>query len=206
MLSLLSILKGFSVIMRTFALVAVTTGLLLSGCGGSTSDAGHDGMTMAPTSVAASTAAFNDADVTFAQSMIPHHQQAVQMAALADGRAAGAEVKSLAGKIKAAQQPEIDTMNGWLTAWGRPAAMSGMSMTMPGMMSDADMDKLMNANGAAFDKQFLTMMISHHEGAIAMAQQEAAQGTNPDAVALAKKIITDQRAEITQMRQMPANS
>ena len=187
--------------MRMFALAAVTAGLLLSGCGGSTSGAGHDSMTTAPAG-----ASFNDADVTFAQSMIPHHRQAVQMAALADGRAARAEVKTLAGKIKAAQQPEIDTMNGWLTAWGRPTDMSGMGMTMPGMMTDADMKKLMNAKGAGFDKQFLTMMISHHEGAIAMAQQEAAQGTNADAVALAKKVVTDQRAEIAKMRQMLADS
>src|SRR5690242_7335349 len=107
---------------------AVTTALLLSACGGSTSSTGHDGTAMAPASAPASAAPFNDADVTFAQSMIPHHQQAVQMAELADSRAASTEVKTLAAKIKAAQQPEIDTMTGWLTAWDQPTAMPGMSM------------------------------------------------------------------------------
>jgi uncharacterized protein (DUF305 family) len=192
---------------------AVTTALILSACGGGTSSSSsgtsHDGMT-ASSSAPASAATFNDADVSFAQSMIPHHQQAVQMAAMAEGRASNAQVKDLAAKIRAAQQPEIDTMNEWLTAWGKPTPMPGMSPSadmsgmdhgsMPGMMSDADMAKLAAAKGTAFDKQFLTMMISHHEGAIEMAKQETAQGSNPDAKALAQKIITDQQAEITTMK------
>ena len=195
---------------------AVTTTVALSGCGDSTSMPGHGGMPMAPSSAPAGAATFNDADVTFAQSMIVHHRQAVAMAAMADGHATSAAVEELAAKIKEAQQPEIDTMNGWLTAWGRPAAMPGMSMgsdmdgmdhsSMPGMMSDADMDKLMNSHGAAFDKQFLTMMISHHEGAVAMARQETAQGSNPEALALARKIVADQQAEIATMRGLLAKA
>ncbi len=204
---------------------AVTATLVLSGCGGddTSSDSGmnHGGMTA--TTAASAPATFNDADVMFASMMIPHHQQALQMAALADGRAAGSEVKDLAARIKAAQQPEIDTMSQWLTAWGHPmpamtasgmpgmdaSAMPGMSApampgmdhgAMPGAMSQADMDKLTQAKGAAFDKQFLTMMISHHEGAITMAQQEGAQGSNPDAKTLAQKIVTDQQAEIAEMK------
>jgi uncharacterized protein (DUF305 family) len=191
---------------------ALTTTLVLSACGGtsSSSNSDHGGMTMAPSSSPASMATFNDADVTFAQSMIGHHRQAIEMASLADDRAAGAAVKDLAAKIKAAQQPEIDTMNGWLTAWGKPMPMPGMSTdsgmsgmdssAMPGLMSDSDMKTLAGATGAAFDKQFLTMMISHHEGAVTMAEQETTAGSNPDATALAKKIITDQQAEITTMK------
>lgn len=185
---------------------ALATVVVLSACGGgdsgsTTSDPG--GMTMAPTSAPASAASFNDADVAFAQGMIPHHRQAVEMAALAGSRATDARVKELAAKIKSAQQPEIDTMNGWLAAWGKPATMGGMDhSSMPGMMNDGDMAKLRDAKGAAFDKQFLTMMISHHEGAIQMARQEGSQGSSPEAVALAKKIITDQQAEITTMKAM----
>jgi uncharacterized protein (DUF305 family) len=202
---------------------AVAATLVLAACGGgdSSSSAGSDagGTTMAPSAAPAGAATFNDADVTFAQSMIVHHQQAIHMAEMASDRAASSQVKDLAAKIKAAQQPEIDTMTGWLTAWGKPttapsgsamnmgsptaSSMPGMgSGSMPDMMSDADMNKLMAAKGAAFDKMFLTMMISHHQGAVRMSQQESKQGSNPDAVALAKKIITDQQAQITEMKSM----
>lgn len=191
---------------------AVTATLLLSACGGSdkSSDTGMDHGSATTAASAAASASFNDADVTFAQSMIPHHQQAVQMAAMADGRAASTEVKDLASKIKAAQQPEIDTMTQWLTTWGKPApgmsmgaGMEGMNQSaMPGAMSDADMTAMGKAKGAAFDKQFLTMMISHHQGAIDMAKTEVAQGADTDAKALAQKIITDQQAEITTMQDL----
>jgi uncharacterized protein (DUF305 family) len=189
---------------------AVTATLLLSACGGGDSSSSGSGMDHGMTPTTAAAATFNDADVTFAQSMIPHHKQAVEMASMADSRASDAQVKELASKIKAAQQPEIDTMNEWLTAWDKPAAMPSMSTdsdmsgmdhgSMSGMMSDADMNMLMNAKGAAFDKQFLTMMISHHRGAIEMATQETAEGSNPDAKALAQKINTDQQAEITTIK------
>ena len=193
------------------AVAAVSALVLLSACGGgSSSGTGMNNSGMMPSASAASRGVFNDADLTFAQQMIPHHQQALQMAAMAAGRASDAEVKNLADKIKQAQQPEIDTMNAWLTTWGQPTPMAGMESampgmdhgSMPGMMSDTDMARLGAAKGAAFDKQFLTMMISHHAGAITMAQEEVAKGANPDAKALAQKIITDQQAEITTMKGM----
>ncbi|GAA4959803.1 DUF305 domain-containing protein [Actinoplanes utahensis] len=190
---------------------AVTATLILSGCGSSDHSSSGSGMnhgsTTPPSAAASAAGTFNDADVTFAQSMIPHHQQAVEMADMADGRATDSRVKELAAKIQAAQQPEIDTMTGWLTAWGQSAPMPHMSEgagmdhgSMPGMMSDADMTKLKDAMGAAFDKQFLTMMISHHEGAIDMAQEEVAKGKNTEATDLAAKIVTDQQAEIATMK------
>jgi len=81
------------------------------------------------------------------------------------------------------------------------SAMPGMGHgAMAGMMTDADLAKLMDAKGKDFDKQFLTMMIAHHEGALTMAEEETAKGSNPDATALAGKIIAAQRAEITTMR------
>jgi uncharacterized protein (DUF305 family) len=181
---------------------AVTATLVLSACGDDSGSSGmdHGGMTPTTSAASANAAAFNDADVAFAQMMIPHHKQAVEMAAMADGRASSAGVKDLAVKIKAAQQPEIDTMTQWLTTWGKPTEMSGMQHD--GMMSDADMAKMMEAKGAAFDKQFLTMMIAHHEGAITMAKDEIAKGSNTDAKTLAGKIVADQQAEITSMQGM----
>jgi uncharacterized protein (DUF305 family) len=196
-------------------LLAVAATLVLSACGGDDSPSGSGmdhGATTAASGAPASAAAFTDADVAFARHMIDHHRQAIQMAATAEGRAADAGVKELAGRIEGAQQPEIDTMNEWLAAWGEPAPMPAASMAsdmpgmqhgaMPGMMSAEDMTTLMGAEGAAFDKQFLTMMIAHHEGAVQMARQEAAQGSNTDAKALAQKIVTDQQAEIASMRTM----
>jgi uncharacterized protein (DUF305 family) len=192
---------------------ALLAGMVLSACGANDNGSPNGAMphtggspSAAPTSIAA--AAFADADVTFSQQMIPHHQQAVAMAALASTRDTDPEVKKLAGQIKAAQDPEIATMTGWLTMWGKPMPMAstdhGMDMgggtAMPGMMSGADMTKLAAATGKDFDKQFLTMMIAHHEGALTMAQNEAAAGKNPDAIALAQQITTTQQAEITAMK------
>ena len=204
---------------RTFVRRAVLAGsatfvLALSACGGDHSSAGtgHGANPPAPAAAPGGSPApgaqFTDADVTFAQMMIVHHQQAVEMARLAADRAGDAAVKSLAGKIEQAQQPEIDTMTGWLTAWGAPTAApdegghgSGHE-SMPGIMSDADMAELAVGKGTAFDKQFLTMMIAHHEGAITMAQEETANGVNPEAKALAGTIVIDQQAEIATMKQL----
>src|SRR5262245_14771662 len=116
---------------------------LAAGCGGGDDNGSMPGMNhgggMTATGPAALTGSFNDADVTFAQNMIPHHQQAVQMAKMAARRASDPEVKQLAAQIKGAQDPEIQTMTGWLTAWSKPVMPSGghHGMVMPGMMSDA---------------------------------------------------------------------
>lgn len=159
-----------------------------------------------------SSKAFNDADVTFAQDMIPHHQQATEMAKLADGRTENTAVLDLASKIIAAQQPEIDTMSGWLKSWGKdvPSEMGGMegmdhsssTSDMPGMMSAEEMSSLESAEGSAFDKAFLAMMMDHHNGAIEMASTEEADGKYTHAVELAKRIQKDQAAEISTMEDL----
>lgn len=144
---------------------------------------------------------FNDADVTFAQQMIPHHQQAIMMAQLARERATSPDVKSLAANIEQAQDPEIQTMTDWLNAWGEELP-EDMSTDMPGMMSEEEMVEMEAASGVAFDQMFLTMMIEHHEGAVEMAQTQQADGENPDAIALADKIEADQTTEITTMKNL----
>lgn len=181
--------------------LALVAALALTGCGSAADNA--------DTSNNSSKSEFNDADVAFAQSMIPHHEQAVMMAQMAKTHAQSPEVKDLAAKIEAAQGPEIDTMSGWLKAWGqKESSGNGMgdmdhgSDGMPGMMSDDDMMSLDSANGAGFDRMFLTMMITHHEGAIEMAKAQQADGKNGDAVALAKKIEADQTSEIAQMKDL----
>ena len=184
--------------------------LLVAGC-----STAHDGGGMSHGSSSTTSAqggvSFNDADVSFAQAMIPHHRQAVEMASMAETRAADLELKKLAAQIKAAQDPEITTMTGWLTAWSKPLAapsahdMGGTNHSnMPGMMSEADMTALKSATGKAFDKQFAQMMIDHHLGAIQMADDEKAHGANGDAKALAGQIITGQQAEVDTLKAMLA--
>ena len=179
--------------------LALVAAFALTGCG--SSDSGGDG------------GDFNDADVTFAQSMIPHHEQAVQMAKMAQMHASSPEVKKLADKVEAAQGPEISTMKGWLKDWGKDesdGSMGGMDhgsddsggMDMPGMMSDDDMSGLDKATGAQFDQMFLTMMIEHHTGAIEMAKSEQSKGKNADAKALAKQIEAAQKTEIADMKEL----
>ena len=113
--------------------------------------------------------------MTFAQGVIPHHQQAIEMAKLADKRADSTEVKNLTAGIQAAQDPEIMKMGGWLKDRNKPVVsgeMPGMDMgsgSMPGMMSAAKMKSLQTGAGTEFDLMFLTMMIKHHEGAITTA-------------------------------------
>lgn len=183
----------------TVAALALTAVLVLAGCGddGEPADEGS--------------AAFNDADVTFAQQMIPHHEQAVAMAELADERAERDEVRELAADIEDAQAPEIELMTGWLDEWGAEVpstddmghgADHGGMTDMPGMMSEQQLADLEAAEGAAWDRMFLTLMIAHHEGAVEMAQTEQADGANPDAVALAEKIEADQTQEIALMRDL----
>lgn len=194
----------------TIAALVVSGTLTLAACGASNDDSmgGMPGMgSTTPTSTASgsdATGAFNDADVAFATDMIPHHQQAVKMAALAETRARSPQVKELAAKIEAAQGPEIQTMTAWLNAWGKPVPgdMSGMDMSgqMPGMMSMDDINKLTGMSGTGFDEMFLAMMIRHHQGAIKMAKTEKSSGMSSDAIALAEQIATAQAAEIATMR------
>lgn len=189
------------IVIGLIALIGLTG--LLAACGDDDDMDGMDhggGNMPGTTEAAAPDGDFNDADVAFAQGMIPHHEQAVEMAELADGRAESPEVIDLAARIKAAQDPEIEEMRGWLEDWGQemPDAMDHESMS--GMMSDDDMMGMEGASGAAFDEMFLTMMIEHHEGAIEQAETELDEGQNAEAEELAQTIIDAQQAEIEEMQ------
>jgi uncharacterized protein (DUF305 family) len=202
---------------RRAALVAVTAaaGLVLAACGGG--DGGHGGHGT-PSASAGSTAeadatagSHNAQDVAFAQGMIPHHRQALEMARLATDRAGSAEVKDLAGRIEKAQDPEIRTMSGWLESWGEevPPETPGTDHSahsdhsdMPGMMSEKDMAELEKASGKAFDTMFLTMMVEHHEGAVEMARTEKTKGRYGPATKLADTIAAAQTEEIAEMNKL----
>jgi uncharacterized protein (DUF305 family) len=177
-----------------------------------------DDRTESPTLPAPATnAEFADADVAFAQDMIPHHAQAIDMAeiALDPSVAAGPEVTELATRVRDAQDPEIELMRRWLGHWGMPMGDSDMDAMrdmdamdhsgmdhsgMDGMMTADEMDELRNATGDDFDRLWLELMIRHHEGAITMAEAVKANGINADASSLADEIIAAQQQEIDEMR------
>ncbi|MFF0535188.1 DUF305 domain-containing protein [Streptomyces coelicoflavus] len=199
------------------AAATATAAFLLAACGDGDGGSGHEGphASASAGAEAGSTAgketgenAHNAQDVAFAQGMIPHHRQALEMARLAADRSASAGVEDLAARIEKAQDPEITTMTGWLTAWGEevPESMPGMDHSahsgMPGMMGDEDMAKLKEASGREFDTMFLTMMVEHHEGAVEMAGTEKAKGRYAPAKDLADAIATAQNAEITEMNKL----
>ncbi|MPV37877.1 DUF305 domain-containing protein [Georgenia subflava] len=143
----------------------------------------------------------------FAQMMIVHHQGAIEMADLAVEKAENEDVRSLAEDISAAQGPEIEQMTSWLQAWGEDIEpMGGMEghggMEMDGMSQGEAMAELEGLSGTDFDRRFLELMTAHHQGAVTMAEEELADGENPQALELAQTIIDDQQAEIAQMEQM----
>ncbi|MFJ3582261.1 DUF305 domain-containing protein [Streptomyces sp. NPDC090127] len=185
--------------------VVALTGLLLSGCGTETAPGAGK-----PSASASRTAgAFNDADVAFAQAMIPHHQQALEMARLADGRAEDAGVKKIVADVEKAQDPEIRTMKAWLTAWGKPEAPAthggghgGGGHSMAGMMSEQDMKDLAALRGRAFDRKFAELMIAHHEGAVDMAETERKNGRDATARKLADDVVRTQSAEIAELKEI----
>lgn len=145
---------------------------------------------------------FSGADIMFAQMMIPHHQQAVDMGTLAETRASDASVKKLAAEIKAEQAPEIEQMQAWLTDAGAPTEM-GHEMHMGGMLTEAELQQLSEATGAEFDRLYLEAMIAHHEGAIDMAQM-ILNSANPEVKALGEAIVASQTAQIEYMRELLA--
>ena len=211
----------------TLTTLALTTALALVGCGTgaeestetapetaapATSSAQATSTTSASPSGSAEAIAaeHNDADVMFAQMMIPHHQQAVEMSEMLLAKDNIPDnVRDFAQGVVAAQGPEIERMNAMLTAWdeepmSESGGMEGMDhgSGMDGMMSEEDMAALEEAQGVEAARLYLEQMTVHHEGAVDMARDEVDNGENPQAVALAQQVIEDQEAEIQEMETM----
>ena len=218
-------LKG-STMKRTlvFSALAVASTLALAACG-ETTESDNTDATISATSTATTTAEttetttatteadgeisadHNDADIMFAQMMIPHHQQAVEMSEVLLAKDdIPAEVVEFAQGVIDAQGPEIDRMNAMLEAWGQQPVTGDMGEMdhggMSGMMSEEDMTALEDAKGTEAARLYLEQMTAHHEGAVDMARDEVADGQHPQAIALAEQVIEDQEAEIAQMQQM----
>ena len=174
------------------SIVPVVAAVLIAGCGGGDSSG-------------ADAESFNASDVMFAQMMIPHHEQAIEMSdiALDPTTGAGERVRELATAIKAAQDPEIAEMTSLLGGWGMSTEMDPSmdhSDMMSGMLTLDELDELADLRGEAFDRAWLEAMIRHHEGAIDMAEDVLADGTDASMRSLAERIIAAQRAEIDVMR------
>ncbi|AJT42214.1 DUF305 domain-containing protein [Psychromicrobium lacuslunae] len=196
----------------------ISAGLLLTaflaGCstatgGGSMPGMDHGASTPATSSASMSTGTgtaqagqHNAADTMFAQMMIVHHQQAVEMSnTMLAKKGTSQRIRDLAAAIKLAQGPEIEKMKSMLASWGEAETMAA-EMPMPGMMSAAELKKLAATNGTAADRLFLTQMIAHHQGALESAKAEQQNGQNAEAVQLAQGIMKNQQPEIDQMNKL----
>ena len=188
-----------------FVMVTVVTiSIIAAACG--SSDTAEPSTTEPPVAAGST---FNDADVGFAQGMIPHHSQAVEMATMALDQSSNPAIIDLAARIQGAQDPEVEQMRGWLNTWGQQE-MSGEEITgemegmahgsLEGMMDDTEMTALAATTGPEFDSLFVDMMIRHHQGAIVMANSLLTDGTDPEVRALAQGVIAAQEGEIAEMQ------
>jgi uncharacterized protein (DUF305 family) len=191
-----------AVIIRvTAGLAALATAAVVSSCAGPPSSHEHASQDTRSTE-------HNAADVAFAQNMIPHHQQAVDMSAMVPSRTANPDVVVLANHIGSDQQSEIDMLTELLARWGEPTGADHAghdghaAMGIDGMVDAATMERLQYLRGGEFDGLWLRSMIKHHQGAVTMAQHEVAHGQNPDAVKMAKIIVDWQQLEIGQMTKL----
>ena len=188
------VLAGSSLLIASLALTGCTINI------GGTDSNGMMNDSMMGNSQSASD--LSGQDIMFAQMMIPHHQQAVDMSTLAETRSTNPEILALAKQIKDAQAPEIEQMTAWLDSAGAGMDM-GHDMGMGGMLSQEQISALENAQGALFDKLYLEGMIAHHQGAIQMAKM-ITKSANAEAKELGSNIVTSQTAEIEKMKQMLA--
>jgi uncharacterized protein (DUF305 family) len=188
-----------------FAGAGLAAVLALGACGaGAGSSGSMNGMSgHGGTSSTSSTSAASSSragDVMFAQMMIPHHQQAIEMADLAlTNDTTSPAVRTLAEQIKGAQDPEIQTMQGWLREWGAPTG-AAMDHGTAGMMTAQDMASLKAAKGQQFNRMWLQMMVEHHQGAVTMAQDVQSTTEDPRVRQLAQSVVDGQKKEIATMQ------
>ncbi len=159
-------------------------------------------------------AKYTDADVAFMQGMIVHHEQAVAMAELVKDRTNTEEIVAIAGRIESSQADEIAFMREWLEERGEPTEMPAMAghaghmhHIMKGMASPEQMAALAAAEGTEFDRQFLTLMIAHHEGALDMVDDLLGQpgsAADPILYRFVGDVDNDQKAEIDRMDKLLA--
>jgi uncharacterized protein (DUF305 family) len=138
--------------------------------------------------------------------MIPHHAQALEMAALAPTRTDNPQIRAVAARIRVSQEPEIGVMRAWLQARDLPPDVPGHDHgAMPGMQSPEEIQRLAAARGAEFDRLFVQMMTDHHQGSVEMATNLLKVGVDPSLSELANNVATEQSVEINRMRELIAS-
>jgi uncharacterized protein (DUF305 family) len=179
--------------MKRFPVVFALAAFLLAGCAAAPAQP-------APAGTAAHT--YNDTDVMFSQMMVAHHGQALEMLRLAEMKAPREDVRTLAAAIDVTEADELRTMQVWLRSWGRPPSADPSAHAGHGGAHGtdaADIAALAATSGAAFEEQFLNMLVAHQHNAIEIARMETGSGVNPGALDLAKRIDESRTAEIQQM-------
>lgn len=146
----------------------------------------------------------NSADVAYMRDMVEHHGQAIVMTGLAEKHAGSKDVRRIAERIAAGQQPEIAVMEAWLeeNPGGGGGDHAGGHEAMPGMAGEEDLDRLRAARGEDFDALFLKLMIAHHGGAVTMAEEVLGEGNNEYVEQLATGVIAQQVSEIGRMEKL----
>jgi uncharacterized protein (DUF305 family) len=221
-------IRGITTVLAAFAIAASANATRLMAQGGASGpDAPGERAAIAKARADSARLPYTAADIHFMTSMIGHHSQAIVMSRWAPTHGASSSVQLLASRIINAQQDEIATMQQWLRDRQQPvpdghyemgAGMAGMDMSgssmkmdgsahemMPGMLTDAQMKQLDAARGADFDRLFLTSMIQHHRGAIAMVSQlfgTYGAGQDEQVFKFATDANVDQTTEIARMQRM----
>ncbi|MFB1296395.1 DUF305 domain-containing protein [Mycobacterium sp. pW049] len=195
-------------------LIAALSALcVLAGCGGdgeASSDATPSSLIPETAVITGAPAGYNTADVTFAETMVGHHKQAIDLCTLASERSADPELLTLAGEIVAKQQPEVNILNVFLVQWNEnPDAQNDPGPgddppepSIPGTVDDATVAKLESLRGPEFDKLWLQSMIGQLQGGVTIADNEVANGANVDAISVAKSIAAGLQPRIAQMNTM----
>ncbi|OXM49211.1 DUF305 domain-containing protein [Amycolatopsis alba] len=145
---------------------------------------------------------FNDADLTFARQALAHHQQGVDLASLAETRAANDQLKALARRVIDTHEPEIARLSGLIESWGQPAPDDPNleHVQRDGYLSPDDMAALTGLSGKDFDRQFVTRLLRQREAGVRIADAETQHGRNPDARDLAATTSRSQQQEISDLR------
>lgn len=194
---------------RCFA-VSILLIFALAGCGTAAETLGGSAATKPASISGHANAENNAADVRFALRMITHHRQTLQLASLMqDKENVSDEIRSLAIKTASIHEPETAQLEGMLRAWGELDSTTQSQRKhasgahqLPGMVDDSEIARLASLKGERASRTFLKLMIDHHQATIKVAEAELADGSNAEAIALARTIAETQRQELGRMREM----